>query len=561
MSMENIVVVDPLSTGENYINDIIQRGFRPICLWSKRNDIIFETMSEDRNAVEHHYHDRAEFLIECDTYEKTLGMVKEYAPKLIVIGGEVGVELATKLAADLRLPGNPIERIPALTNKHLMNQALIEYGIRGIRGTMVHNWEEIITFYREQKLKGCVLKPYRGAGSFGVRVCENEEELKDAFNEVFSTANAMGGEEDGMLLQEKIEGTEYVVNTISCNGMHKLSSIWKYAKKTVEGGGKVYSITEFLEHLETGSSSLVRYAFEVLKALGVTNGIVHSEFMIDEKGPVLIEANCRVIGNHMSADYMDRMLGHHETDLLLDAYLHPDAFAAHMNDPYRPLAKGFMKNIIVGRDMNVVSAPILSLLRHQKSFYGASIPKIESGHLDRTIDLATSAGVIYFVNGDYGQLHRDRDFIERIESGYFDMLFSGKTVKSDEKPEKMESIEEVISRLNPVGTILLLSNEIRQLDGVTCVSVEDIEAESDGYAFGIFDMNYRENEDYNIIIDSFFRLVDKVRNRGCIIVPERSCWHLPCGRESIEIMSEAAGLLVEAPAMDAGDTLIIRKIS
>lgn len=561
MSMENIIVVDPLSTGENYINDIIQRGFRPVGLWSKRNDTIFAAMAGARNVIEQHSQDRAEFLVERETYEETLEMVKGYAPKLILTGGEVGVELSTKLAADLGLPGNPMERLPVLTNKYLMNQALIEYGIRGIRGAMVHDWEEIITFYREQKLKGCVLKPYRGAGSFGVRVCENEEELKAAYDEVFSTANAMGGEDDGMLLQEKIDGVEYVVNTISCDRRHKFSSIWKYAKKTVEGGGKVYSITELLDRLETGNSSLVRYAFDVLKALGVTNGIVHSEFMIDEKGPVLIEANCRVIGNHMSAEYMDRMLGHHETDLLLDAYLHPDAFAAHINDPYRPLSKGFMKNIIVDRDREVVSAPILSLIRHQKSFYGAGIPKAAPGHLDRTIDLETSAGVIYLVNEDYGQLHRDRDFLERIESGYFDMLFSEKYAKADAMPENMESIEQVFGRLKPAGSVLLLSDEIRLMDGVVCVSADGIDAVTDGYAYGIFDMNYQENEDYKVIIDSFFKLADKVRNRGCIIVPERSYWHLPCGRESIEIMCEAAGFWIEAPVMDSDDTIVIRKIS
>ncbi len=556
--MENIIVVDPLSTGENYIEDIIRRGFRPVGLWSKRNDILFEAMTEDRNSVERQFQDRAEFLVECETYEETLAMTKGYAPKHILVGGEFGVELATRLAADLGLPGNPVERLPALTNKYLMNQALIDYGIRGIRGTMVRSREEIITFYREQGLKGCVLKPYRGAGSFGVRICENEEELKGAFDEVFASANSMGGE-TGILLQEKIDGPEYVVNTISCNGLHKFSSIWKYLKKTVAGGGKVYSITECLDGLETGSSALVRYAFDVLKALGVTNGIVHSEFMIDEKGPVLIEANCRVMGNHMAAGYMDRLLGHHETDLLLDAYLHPEAFAARINDPYRPLARGLMKNIIVGRDMEVLSAPILSLIKHQKSFYGANIPKAVPGHLDRTIDLATSAGVIYLVNNDYGQLHRDRDFLERIESGYFDMLFSGKIVTSDAMPEKMVSIEEVLGGLRPAGAVLLLSNELRRLDGVTCVSVDALDAVTDGYAYGIFDMNYQENENYSAVIDSFFRLADKVRNRGCIVVPRRSYWHLPCGRESVEAMCEAAGLLIEAPVMDSDDTILIRK--
>ncbi len=36
---------------------------------------------------------------------------------------------------------------------------------------------------------------------------------------------------------------------------------------------------------------------------------------------------------------------------------------------------------------------------------------------------------------------------------------------------------------------------------------------------------------------------------------------IPCGRESIEVMCEAAGFLIEAPGMDSGDTIVIRKIS
>ena len=55
-----------------------------------------------------------------------------------------------------------------------------EHGVRGVRGKVVHNWEETIGYYREEGFTGCVLKPYRGASSIDVRVCENEEQLKEA---------------------------------------------------------------------------------------------------------------------------------------------------------------------------------------------------------------------------------------------------------------------------------------------------------------------------------------------------------------------------------------------
>jgi hypothetical protein len=50
---------------------------------------------------------------------------------------------------------------------------------------------------------------------------------------------------------------------------------------------------------------------------------MHNEIKLDKKGPVLIEANCRVGGGSMPAKYLDKILGHHETDIVVKSYLNP----------------------------------------------------------------------------------------------------------------------------------------------------------------------------------------------------------------------------------------------
>ena len=75
----------------------------------------------------------------------------------------------------------------------------------------------------------------------------------------------------------------------------------------------------------------------------------------------------------------------------------------------------------------------------------------------------------------------------------------------------------------------------------------------------LMDIAYDESEDYELISDLFFVLADKVRRGGSVIVPERTYWHLPCGAESVEIMCEAAGLMVEAPNADTGRVIIAYK--
>ena len=48
---------------------------------------------------------------------------------------------------------------------------------------------------------------------------------------------------------------------------------------------------ETVTELGVGHSQLIRYAFDVLEAIGIQYGPVHGEYMVDEKGPVLIEGN------------------------------------------------------------------------------------------------------------------------------------------------------------------------------------------------------------------------------------------------------------------------------
>ena len=80
--------------------------------------------------------------------------------------------------------------------------------------------------------------------------------------------------------------------------------------------------------------------------MGIQYGIVHGEYMVDEKGPVLIEVNCRPMGCSMPSEYLDLVFGQHETDTLLDSYLDEKGFMLDLEKPYRPLRKCVLKMII-----------------------------------------------------------------------------------------------------------------------------------------------------------------------------------------------------------------------
>lgn len=144
--MKNIIIVDCISTGINYIADIVNRGYNPVVLEMKPTH---EDVESYESMLEKGYdecEEKFDMIFERESYEKTLDAVKKYNPKLILPGSEHGVILATKLANDLGLLSNPIENIDAMTLKDKMHERLKENNLRYIRGKLVSSVDEAVNF-------------------------------------------------------------------------------------------------------------------------------------------------------------------------------------------------------------------------------------------------------------------------------------------------------------------------------------------------------------------------------------------------------------------------------
>lgn len=553
--MENILIVDAFSTGINYIDDIVSRNYKPIVLYETLPEKHLKVFDDWRARVKNKYKDVAVFLDEQKTFEETVELVKRYNPKFILPGSEGGVILAMQLTGALGLPGNDVKNIPNFTQKDAMQEGLKKAGVRYIKGELVNSLEEALNFFDTNELKGCVIKPTHGAGSVGVRICNSRDELIRNFNEIISSVN-MFGEEIKLLIQEKIDGTEFIVNTVSYNGVHRLASIWKYEKKVVEGGGKIYDYAISINSLEAGCTRLVRYAFDTLDALGINYGAVHGEYMIDEKGPVLIETNCRPMGTGMSAPYADSIFGHHETDNILDSYLNPEWHYQKAKEPYVTYNHGVIKILITKEDSKVSVLPILDIIRHLRSYHSAELSGALSGLLPRTIDLETSSGTIFLTHEDPMVIHRDLEFIRKIEKDYFGIFFNNDIFKID-RPSNMDSVESIIKKYKCVRGVIVLTNDDELNVNAVVVNEKSISDIKHMFNYGIMDLtNATGTEEY---IDLFYRLTNHIRKGGKIIVPLRSYWYFPHTVEGIEALCEANNLEIEAPTVDDKDVIIISK--
>lgn len=427
-----VVIVEALSTGFNYVHDCLERGLEPIILEVNFPDsktlLNFEAEREKKYRK---LNTEIQIFKEKASYDETLELVRELDPLLVIPGAEYGVILATKLANDLRLPGNPYSMIDRMTNKYFMHKTLEASGIRHIRGKICKTVDEAVEYYDQLGVDSVVVKPPHGAGSMGVRFCDSMEELTHLFNEQLNQVGRFGDVSTELLVQERIIGTEYIVNTITFEGEHRITSIWKYEKRKLQNGSNVYLGSEAVDEVNFESYMLSEYAFKVLDAIGIKQGPVHGEYIIDNHGPVLVEINCRCMGGSYPIEYGDAIFGHHETDIALDSYINPDAVRSKLSRRYGINMYAIGKDLVSPDNMRIVNSPIIGILPYLKSYHSSSISTSASkDNIDKTVDLDTEAGVVYMLNNDYSELRKDYELLCNLEKNYFGLLYQESYDKS-----------------------------------------------------------------------------------------------------------------------------------
>lgn len=564
--MRNIVVVECRSTGTNFIEDIANSGYYPVILETKVADTEKAKYYEEHRRegycdIKHDF----ELISELDSYEETLEMVKKYDPILVLPGNEKGVILASKLAYDMNLLCNPIESIDAMTLKHEMQNCLAEYGIRSIKGKNVTSLEEAVEFYDKENLKEIVIKPVYGSGSASVRICENKDELIDAFKLLTTETNQYGDENYEFLIQERIKGEEYIVNTVSCDGIHRVTLVWKYNKIKTSDGAMIYDSCETVNELNLGEAEMVEYAYKVAEALGIRYGPVHGEYMIDEKGPVLIEVNCRPMGGNMDVEFIDRIAGHHETDCILTSYLKPELFEEELKKPYQLYAKGVMKFLINPKNIVAKSTPLKNISTKLKSHYKTSLTEIDYGDAKeflKTVDLDTSPGTIYLVDEDSSQVQHDLDFLRDLEKYTFSWVLNEEVknveLKSDE--QYINDIKRITDDAEKYGIGLFVTDQFTDDTNILQVKYDEVNNIVGKFDFIIINLNKTiVNNNAEDIVESLLNCFTKVKKDGMIFIPENTYQQFNNGRKSAEALLKALNFKIMLPPYYLSDIVIASK--
>src|SRR5690349_11308355 len=345
--------------------------------------------------------------------EATAERLAGHEPAFVVVGAEPGVPLADALSERLELPSNGSALSPARRDKNAMNEALRKAGLRTAEALKTADAEEAVAWAEGRGGAPAVVKPLDSAGTDGVSIAADAAAIRAAFGAQLGRPNALHGANEQLLVQELLEGTQLFVNSISWDGVHHVSEVWR-DNKLRRGANFIYDYEELLPRRGEQQDQVVPYVESVLDALGIRYGPAHTEVMLTATGPVLVESGARMHGS-VPDEIVDRCTPSHQT-LTAEAYLDPHSVARRAQQPYELAAGAYCVMLISQHEGRIVGDAGLREIEALPSFAGTISMLGPGDELKRTVDLFSCPGIIYLVDPDPERLKADYDRIRELDA-------------------------------------------------------------------------------------------------------------------------------------------------
>ena len=330
---EAVIVVDTFSTGAALANMLYKLGYKVICLLSGELEGLLDMIPE---GLDFSFAGTITFDSKIDAsaaFEKVISDISalDWPVVAVIPGAETGVDLADKLSERLGLRTNGTALSEARRNKYVMGETVRAAGVRAVKQLRATTWGEIsefLTAWKPDPFK-VIVKPMDSAGSDDVTLCSSIHEVQAAFGNIMGKVNGLGLVNKAVLVQEYLEGKEYVVDMVSRDGVHKVLGLWEYDRRPANGANFVNHGQHMLTSDYAHCREMIDYQKKVLDALGIRHGPTHGEVKWCRGEPVLVEVGARCHGGDgLWIGIAQEAFGFDQASATVFAYLMPDAFDA-----------------------------------------------------------------------------------------------------------------------------------------------------------------------------------------------------------------------------------------
>ena len=218
---------------------------------------------------------------------------KHNVDAVITLASDMPMRSVAAVAKELNLIGISEETAINATNKAEMRKCLQQSGVPIPEFYKVSNqgeFEEVIYKFD----KPFIIKPADNSGSRGIFLVENLEDVdfaRDAY--LYSKQNSRGGD---VVVEEYMKGPEVSVETLSVDGVcHVIQITDKLTTGVPHFVEMGHSQPSRLE--QTVLNEICQVAIAANHAVGIENGPSHTEIIVTDEGPKIVELGARLGGD------------------------------------------------------------------------------------------------------------------------------------------------------------------------------------------------------------------------------------------------------------------------
>lgn len=406
------VIVDPFSTGALIAPQLRERGVGCAAVISSPElpaDLIRSGRRDDFGV----------WLAADDRVETTAAAVAALNPLCVIPGNESAVALAEALAQQLGLPGNDPATTAWRRDKYAMIERLRACGLRAAAQTQARNAAEVATWREDRGVDWpIVLKPLDSAGSDGVAICRDEDDVKTAAAQILALRNVCGRMNKSLLAQSYLDGPEFVVNAVLRGGEAMVCDVLESRKRRLNGSPLVYDFYRLVPPDSADAKALIPYTLACLKALDFSNGAAHAEVKATAAGPTLIEVGARAMGPKGATTMAALGSGRDMIAYLIDALMDGTAHRAAAGRSYGYATAVMMSFLAARCDRAPDHAALSRALSEIESVRLLEFAFGPGGPVPATTNLSTVLGRVTLANADEAALARDHVALRRVESEY-----------------------------------------------------------------------------------------------------------------------------------------------
>jgi carnosine synthase len=208
---------------------------------------------------------------------------------------------AARVAAALRLPGNPPQAVDAARSKIRTRERSRQLGLPTPKAQRVRSLDELFAVAADVGFPA-VVKPEFGASAMGCVRVDSFELLPEVYKLVRAVVTP---EQDGifragsdLLLEEYLDGVEFDVDLILQEGECIFSSVsqnWPTAEPSFQETGLHLPP----DHNKKAVRRLVDLSVQTVQLFGFRCGVLHVEGKSTSRGPRVIEVNARMGGTRI----------------------------------------------------------------------------------------------------------------------------------------------------------------------------------------------------------------------------------------------------------------------